>query len=362
MIDARLSIGLPNHPKTKKLIRKLGTDAAWRLVCLILWVAQNRPNGDLSGLDTEDLELSVDWPGEEGEFVKALVDVGFLDFDSDSENFTMHDWGEHNPWAAGSEARSEKARWLATCKHHGREKAAELMPEYAARLLRSASSTQVAEDSKQEAQNSSAPSPLPSPYPLPLPINPISEQTTSTDKALPPVDNLPSPSSSSKSSPTAEKQKASAAKQRIAWLRDLERRRFGVEVKVGDESDPRLIAMIEAGVSDAVFEDAYRQAVQQRADQGDTGPINVGYLESVVASILGKTNKDPKRSAVMAVAARWYETASGIEAKGVELGIEPAKPETGGFPAFKARVFKAAGMAIALCNIYMRESGADEPE
>jgi len=40
--DARISVGLPGHPKTKKLIKRLGQAAAWNLVCLILWAAANR--------------------------------------------------------------------------------------------------------------------------------------------------------------------------------------------------------------------------------------------------------------------------------------------------------------------------------
>ena len=50
MIDARIAVTLPGHPKTKKLIRRLGDGAAWKLICLFLWAASNRPNGDLSGL------------------------------------------------------------------------------------------------------------------------------------------------------------------------------------------------------------------------------------------------------------------------------------------------------------------------
>ena len=77
--DARIAIGLPAHPKTKKLIRRLGDGAAWRLVCLFLWAASNRSDGDLTGLTDEDIELAVDWTGAEGEFASALVEVGFLE-------------------------------------------------------------------------------------------------------------------------------------------------------------------------------------------------------------------------------------------------------------------------------------------
>jgi hypothetical protein len=177
-VDVRINVGLPAHPKTKKLIKRLGTDAAWRLVCLFAWVAANRTDGDLSGLSVEDVELCVDWPGDEGAFVKALVEVGFIDGDDGA--FRMHDWEEHNPWAFGSDARSEKARWLATVKHHGKEEAARVMPEYASRMAgkkpaegNPATSMRAAvldsATSMRVAESSSAPLPLPLPLPLPSP-------------------------------------------------------------------------------------------------------------------------------------------------------------------------------------------------
>lgn len=130
--DVRISVGLPTHPKTKKLIKRTGTDGAWRLVCLFAWVAGNRPDGNLSGLTAEDVELCVDWPGADGAFVEALLAVGFLEGVDGA--YRMHDWQDHNPWAAGSDARSNKAKWLAMIKHHGREEASRIMPEYAAKL------------------------------------------------------------------------------------------------------------------------------------------------------------------------------------------------------------------------------------
>lgn len=182
--DVRISVGLPTHPKTKKLIRRTGTDGAWRLVCLFAWVAGNRPDGDLSGLTAEDIELCVDWPGVEGAFVDALLAVGFLEGTAGA--YRMHDWQDHNPWAAGSDARSEKARWLAMVKHHGRDEASKAMPEYAAKLAGRANAAQqvpassmlVAERSMPAAETSMqgpatrcapSPSPLPLPYPLPSP-------------------------------------------------------------------------------------------------------------------------------------------------------------------------------------------------
>ena len=173
MIDARISIALPSHPKTKKLIRMAGTDAAWRLICLFLWAAQNRQDGVLSGMDSEDIELAVDWPGDDGAFVSALLRVGFLDED-DGEYF-IHDWHEHNPWAAGAEDRSEKAKFNALCKHHGREEAAKRMPEYAAKHQKTTTQQAISKDialdvsasSMHVAENSTAPSLTPSLTPSP---------------------------------------------------------------------------------------------------------------------------------------------------------------------------------------------------
>jgi len=160
--DARIAVGLPQHPKTKKLVKRLGQAAAWNLVCLILWAASNRSDGDLTGMSVEDIELAADWIGEDGAFVRALVDVKFLDDDDDG--FVLHDWHEHNPWAAGAEMRSAKARWNAAKRHHGVAEADRLVPEYAA--IRSATSNASSKTlAEGQQQDSNAPSPSPSPSP-----------------------------------------------------------------------------------------------------------------------------------------------------------------------------------------------------
>lgn len=167
MTDARLSASFPAHPKTKKLMRRLGAAGPWALICLFLWARMNRADGDLSGMTDEDIELAADWSGDDGALVSALVSVGFID-GSECER-SIHDWAEHQPWSAGAEDRSERAKWRALIKHHGRETAAQRMPEYAARM--NAASTQhedsmlVAEPSMLDGATRSAPSPSPSPSP-----------------------------------------------------------------------------------------------------------------------------------------------------------------------------------------------------
>lgn len=151
---------MPSHPKTKKLIRRIGGDGAWRWTCLILWAAANRSDGNLSGMTAEDIELAVDWAGESGQFVTALREVGFID--GSEGGYTLHDWAEHNPWAASSEDRSEKSKWAALCKRYGPAGAAERMPEYAPRMP---NASEPHAPRKRTACVGDAPSPLPSPLP-----------------------------------------------------------------------------------------------------------------------------------------------------------------------------------------------------
>ena len=171
--DARLSTGLPGHPKTKKLVRRLGPAAGWSLVCLILWARANRPDGDLEGMTAEDIELAADWAGDNDALVRELASVGFLD-GSDGA-YQLHDWAEHQPWSAGSDLRSLKAKWNAVKRHHGESEANRQVPEYAA--IRAASAEHAASSNGSDAGSSSpamrsagtsnAPSPSPSPSPSP---------------------------------------------------------------------------------------------------------------------------------------------------------------------------------------------------
>ena len=123
--DARISTALPSHPKTRKLRKRLGPSGCWSLICLFLWVAANRWNGDLNGLSNEDIELAAEWDGEPEAFVGALVEVGFLD--GEALKFTVHDWHEHNPWAAARGMRIDAARKAAAVRWERRPDA-ERMP------------------------------------------------------------------------------------------------------------------------------------------------------------------------------------------------------------------------------------------
>lgn len=111
--DIRLSVGFWLHPKTRRLAKRLGLEAVRSLQILWLWAAQNRPDGNLSGLDEEDIELAADWQGEEKAFFTACLGAWIDEIDG---GYVLHDWAEHNPWQAEAEARSDAARKAALAR------------------------------------------------------------------------------------------------------------------------------------------------------------------------------------------------------------------------------------------------------
>lgn len=160
--DARIQTTLPAHPKTKRLLRALGGEGGWYLVRLFLWAAENRSDGDLTGISDEDIELAIDWPGAPRTFVDALHACGFVEGPEGARG--IHDWADHNGWACGAAMRAAKARWNAIKRHHGEAAADRQVPEYRA----TSSATSNAPSNRPALQliaSSNAPSPSPSPSP-----------------------------------------------------------------------------------------------------------------------------------------------------------------------------------------------------
>lgn len=108
-MDIRLAVGFTDHPKTAKLQRMAGAEAVVCLLRLWLWARVNRPDGILTRMDQDDIEIAAGWAGEPGAFAKAIFAVGFLDH-GDGEWAVLHDWDEHQGWACGQKRRSEAAR------------------------------------------------------------------------------------------------------------------------------------------------------------------------------------------------------------------------------------------------------------
>lgn len=106
--DIRLSVGFWQHPKTRKTAKRLGLEGVRSLQILWLWAAINRPDGNLSGMDWEDIELAADWQGEEQAFFDFCLGIWI---DDAQQGYVLHDWKDHNSWASEADERSDKARF-----------------------------------------------------------------------------------------------------------------------------------------------------------------------------------------------------------------------------------------------------------
>jgi len=124
--DIRLKTSFLAHHKTLKLKKKLGPEGVLSLIALWLYVAQYRPDGDISDISIEDLAAVSMWEKDPNHFVNTLIEVGFIDESLTPEGAikrTIHDWKEHNAYAAGEYSRKIKAtintikRWIAEGKY-----------------------------------------------------------------------------------------------------------------------------------------------------------------------------------------------------------------------------------------------------
>jgi hypothetical protein len=88
--DFRVSVDFFSHHKTKKLKRRIGDAGILSLLQLWAYVAKIKPDGDISSMSVEDIEIAASWEGEEDAFVAAACEAGFIE-KYESEYF-LHDW------------------------------------------------------------------------------------------------------------------------------------------------------------------------------------------------------------------------------------------------------------------------------
>lgn len=112
---------LPNHPKTRRLMRSLGLSKVSTLGHLLLfwlWSSSYTKDGDLSPLLVEEIEEGALWKGTPGAFVEGLLEVGFVD-----TNMVIHDW--QTGGGRLEKARKENAEKQARFREKKKLKAAE---------------------------------------------------------------------------------------------------------------------------------------------------------------------------------------------------------------------------------------------
>ena len=212
-MDIRVDTKFFQHPKTLKLLRRLGPAGVIGLWRLWVWAAENRQTGYLHGLGPDDVDL-IAWPdldqtgpagrpadqGGPVSFCAVAKELGWLDQTEDG-GLCLHEWSQHNPWAADAPSRSDKARfsklasvapaaYLEMVKEGRTSITAE---EYKAvvegmsttRQRRDNESTTTSNDRPTESGGRSAPSPSLSPALAPSPSRDIKE-----GQEPPPVDTV----------------------------------------------------------------------------------------------------------------------------------------------------------------------------
>lgn len=166
--DIRLQLSFRNHPKMKKLKFLLGKDSVLSFIWLLMFAAESRPDGNLEGLDEIDIASASDWEGDAAEFTKALVDIGFIE--SSENGYRIHDWEQHNPWAANAPKRSEHGRKAANARwsiKYGNDDPGTKNQRVTAKSNAPSIDEQCAEHegAMQGASMSNAPTPTPTPKP-----------------------------------------------------------------------------------------------------------------------------------------------------------------------------------------------------
>lgn len=175
--DIRLKLSFQTHPKTKKLKLKLGNDGVISFIYLLMFAAGSKSNGILDGMDNDDIALASDYQGDADQFVETLLAIRYL-VEEDGV-LKIHDWQDHNSYAAKSEERTEQARKAAEKRWNMKRglnkdqddpgtKKQQLNKKKDADSMNQQCGQD--ETAMQDAQISNAPVPSPDPVPVPVPV------------------------------------------------------------------------------------------------------------------------------------------------------------------------------------------------
>ena len=112
MASLNVDLNYFDHPKTMRLVARLGPGSDVLPIRLWAYVGRHHPeSGSLALLESE-IEHICGWWGKKGELIAAMIEIGFLK--SDGDFFQVNDWHEHSGHLATFKKRAVKAarkRW-----------------------------------------------------------------------------------------------------------------------------------------------------------------------------------------------------------------------------------------------------------
>lgn len=94
-----MKLAAPRSPKFRRLMRAIGRDriaTIGTLEALWLFTMEQAPAGDVGRWEDEEIESELDWEGEPGALVEALVETGWVDRHP-KYRLVIHDWKDHLP-------------------------------------------------------------------------------------------------------------------------------------------------------------------------------------------------------------------------------------------------------------------------
>ena len=100
--DFRLNVNYVDHPKLVILRNELGVEAQVSHLRLLQYTAVNKPSGFLTGVSDRFIESAAGWKGTPGAFVASLTSNDIRLLDVVDGGYYIHDWAEHNAWAAAA--------------------------------------------------------------------------------------------------------------------------------------------------------------------------------------------------------------------------------------------------------------------
>lgn len=154
MKDIRISICFWDHWKTVTLKADLGVEAVESLQRLWCFAAINKPSGVLDGMSQRAIEMASRWSGSSGALLAKLEELCFLEKRGDW--YAIHDWADHNSFAATADARSAQAKAAVNRRWEKRRGGGSDTGSNTERIT-------------ERSTECNTPYPSPSPYPSPLP-------------------------------------------------------------------------------------------------------------------------------------------------------------------------------------------------